>query len=259
MPPRTFQMVSTVMRRGSVAATRSSRIAVGDGLVERALVAEAPQVQLQALELDEQLVGHVGDAHRGEVGLAGHRAQAGELVGLADDLVVAPRLRGWDGDEFLGRFAGHGGRCYRGRIGGPTGQAPSCQNRNAEHVGQLVGLGRRRLALAVAGPALLAEQDRVARRRRLVASWRRAAILRAWIGCDPGVALGRGEQHRRVAGAVDDPVVRRVGQQPGELARARRGRRTRGSRAGRCRNRGSAPCRAAAPRCARRGTGRGAG
>ena len=34
---------------------------------------------------------------------------------------------------------------------------------------------------------------------------------------DPGVALGRGEQHRRVAGAVDHVVVRRVGVQPGEL------------------------------------------
>ena len=44
-----------------------------------------------------------------------------------------------------------------------------------------------------------------------------AAILRACSGSTRRVALGRREQRRRVARAVDDVVVRRVGVQPGEL------------------------------------------
>ena len=43
---------------------------------------------------------------------------------------------------------------------------------------------------------------------------------------DPGVALEHGEQRRRVGGAVDDAVVRRVAEQPAELGRGRRRRRT---------------------------------
>src|SRR5690242_16520122 len=67
--------------------------AVGDVLVEVPLVPEAPQVQLERLELDDALVGHVGEHHGGEVGLARHRAQARELGGLAPHLVVATRVR----------------------------------------------------------------------------------------------------------------------------------------------------------------------
>ena len=44
-----------------------------------------------------------------------------------------------------------------------------------------------------------------------------AAILRACSGSTRRVALGGGEQRRRVGRAVDDVVVRRVGVQPGEL------------------------------------------
>ena len=42
-------------------------------------VAEAEQVQLQALALDHALARHICDVDRGEVGLPGDRAQAGEL------------------------------------------------------------------------------------------------------------------------------------------------------------------------------------
>ena len=43
---------------------------VGDLLVERAFVAVAPEVQLQALQLDAEFVGHDVDAEVREVGLA---------------------------------------------------------------------------------------------------------------------------------------------------------------------------------------------
>ena len=68
---------------------------VGHVLVEATLVAVAPQVQLERLELHQRLVGHVGDAHRGEVGLPGQRAEAGELRGVTRDQVVPPGVRDW--------------------------------------------------------------------------------------------------------------------------------------------------------------------
>src|SRR5207249_4563575 len=66
--------------------------AVGDRLVEVALVAERPQVQLERLQLDALLAGDVADAEGGEVGLAGERAEAGELRALEAHLVAAPRV-----------------------------------------------------------------------------------------------------------------------------------------------------------------------
>ena len=48
-------------------------------LVEVAVVAEGEEVELERLALDHALVGEVGDADLGEVGLAGDGAQAGEL------------------------------------------------------------------------------------------------------------------------------------------------------------------------------------
>src|SRR5262249_11160600 len=53
--------------------------AVGHGLVEGALVAVAPDVELERLELDAGLVRHVLQVQGGEVGLAGHGADTGEL------------------------------------------------------------------------------------------------------------------------------------------------------------------------------------
>ena len=98
----------------------------------------------------------------------------------------------------------------------PRGSRPSCQAEERQTVGQLVGPLGDRLADAVAGPALLEQQDRplvLARRRRLQQRGHLAGVQRV----DAGVALGRREQRRRVARALDDAVVRRVGVQPGEL------------------------------------------
>src|SRR5581483_10912677 len=66
---------------------------IGHRLVERALAAKRPQVQLERLELDAALLGDVADADGGEVGLTRHRAHAGELGALEADLVVALRAR----------------------------------------------------------------------------------------------------------------------------------------------------------------------
>jgi hypothetical protein len=90
------------MRRGEMAATRSSRMRLVTSSWN-ADVAVGPEVELQRLELDEVLVGHERDRHRGEVGLAGHRADARELGGREVHLVVTSRMRVVDGDEVLGR------------------------------------------------------------------------------------------------------------------------------------------------------------
>ena len=48
--------------------------------MERAVVAVAHEVQLQALALDAEPAGHVADMQAPEIGLTGHGAEAGELV-----------------------------------------------------------------------------------------------------------------------------------------------------------------------------------
>lgn len=62
--------------------------AVGDVLVEMALVAEAPDVELQALQLDADLVGDVVQGQDGEIRLPGLGAEAGEFRNLHVDLVI---------------------------------------------------------------------------------------------------------------------------------------------------------------------------
>src|SRR5690554_3132363 len=65
---------------------------VGDLLVEGALVAVRPEVQLERLQLHDLLVRDIADGDRGEVGLAGYRADASELRRRDLDLVVPLRL-----------------------------------------------------------------------------------------------------------------------------------------------------------------------
>ena len=77
--------------------------AVGHVLVERPDLAVAPEVELERLELDQQLVGHVGDGHGGEVGLGRQRADAGQLGRRVDDLVVASGVRVVDDHQLGGR------------------------------------------------------------------------------------------------------------------------------------------------------------
>ena len=61
--------------------------------MESAFVPEAPEIQLQALQLDAEPVRRVRDADSGEIGLACHRADAGELRTFESDLVVPCRGR----------------------------------------------------------------------------------------------------------------------------------------------------------------------
>jgi hypothetical protein len=76
---------------------------VGHLFVERAFVAVAPHVHLQALQFHAELVGHDLDRELGEIGLAGERAQAGEFGDLEADQVVALRRRVAEGVQVLRR------------------------------------------------------------------------------------------------------------------------------------------------------------
>jgi hypothetical protein len=67
--------------------------AIGHCLVEMPLIAERPEVELEALELDAERIGYIGDVQRREVGLPGHGADAGELGGFEADLIIALRRR----------------------------------------------------------------------------------------------------------------------------------------------------------------------
>src|SRR5205807_8466150 len=63
--------------------------AIGDRLVEGAFIAIRPEIELQRLQLDAFLIGHVADADGGKVRLRRHRTEAGELRRLEGDLVIA--------------------------------------------------------------------------------------------------------------------------------------------------------------------------
>src|SRR5690349_2587226 len=99
--------------------------AVGHSLVERAFIAIAPQVQLEALELDAQLIGHVVDQDRCEIRLPGHRAQARELGALELDMVVAPRPGVCERLQLFARPRGHRRYIARCRSGPDAGVSQS--------------------------------------------------------------------------------------------------------------------------------------
>src|SRR5260370_19508446 len=84
--------------------------AVRNIFVKDAFVAKAPQVQLQALQLEDLRSWDVRDGERCEVGLAGHRADARELGAHALDLVLAISMRVGDRYELLRGFRRHGAR-----------------------------------------------------------------------------------------------------------------------------------------------------
>ncbi len=80
---------------------------VGHGFVEFAFVAEAPGVELEALELDAELVRNIVDHQHGKVRLAGHRAQAGEFWHLDMDLEIPPGAGIGEGVEILAGLRRH--------------------------------------------------------------------------------------------------------------------------------------------------------
>src|SRR5215831_17645034 len=82
--------------------------AVRHVLVEGALVAIGPDVELDALELHQTLVRDVAHADGREVGLARLGAETGELGDLEGDLVVAIRMRIGHHLQLAAREARHG-------------------------------------------------------------------------------------------------------------------------------------------------------
>ena len=62
---------------------------VDDMLIEDPLVAEGEQVELQRLELQDPLIGHVSDPNGGEIGLARLGAKRGKFRAGNVDFVLA--------------------------------------------------------------------------------------------------------------------------------------------------------------------------
>jgi hypothetical protein len=121
-------------------------------LVEGALLPIRPHVELQRLQLHEVLVGDVADPHRREIGLAGQRAQAGELRHRHRDLVVTIGVRVRHHLERLRRLARHGAI-----IPGHLGTERCSQDKRKT----FTRLFRRRCAsLATDAPLLLGFQPR---------------------------------------------------------------------------------------------------
>lgn len=76
--------------------------------MERAFVAERPEIELERFELDAKLVRDKSSPNGREVRLSGTRANAGEFRTLHADLVVAPRPRVGKCLQFYARRRRHG-------------------------------------------------------------------------------------------------------------------------------------------------------
>ena len=83
--------------------------AVGDGFVKGALVAEGPDIELETLQFDTGLIRNIVQIERGEVRLAGFRAQAGEFRDFHVNMEIAAGLRVVEGFEHLAGLTGHEG------------------------------------------------------------------------------------------------------------------------------------------------------
>src|SRR5688572_271969 len=62
---------------------------IDDILVKHALRAKRPEIELQRLELDAQLVGYIADPNGAKVRLSGTRANTSEFRTLHMDFIVA--------------------------------------------------------------------------------------------------------------------------------------------------------------------------
>ena len=63
---------------------------VGNGFVENTLIAEALEIEFEALEFDAQVLGDETDGDRAKVGVTGFGAGAGELFGdMLDEKISA--------------------------------------------------------------------------------------------------------------------------------------------------------------------------
>lgn len=80
---------------------------VGDRFVELAFITETPGIQLQAFEFDTTLIGDVVKEDGGEVGLAGHGAQAGEFWHFDANMKVAIRAGAGEGIQGFRRLCRH--------------------------------------------------------------------------------------------------------------------------------------------------------
>ena len=93
IPPRGVKAATSFMSAGLQHGDEVVENAVGDVLVENALVAKALQIHLQALQLDALLVGRVGERERAEIGLAGLGTNRRELgADDFDDVIAAGKL-----------------------------------------------------------------------------------------------------------------------------------------------------------------------
>ncbi len=83
--------------------------AVGDGLVERALVAVGPDVEFEVFQFQALALRDVVQHQVRKIRLAGQGAKAGKFRNLHMDQVVAAGTGIVEGTQFIAGFGGHAG------------------------------------------------------------------------------------------------------------------------------------------------------
>ena len=103
-------------QRGAEQVDQPLRDHHGAAFVKGAVVAEAGEEKLQRLALHQPFAGDVVDHDMGEIRLAGHRAERGELRRREADDVILPLGRG--GHSLQYRILGPvGGTCLMAELG----------------------------------------------------------------------------------------------------------------------------------------------
>ena len=88
---------------------------IDHGFVESSLAAIGPEIELQRFKLDTEFVGHVSDANRRKIRLAGARAHASKLRALHIDFIVALGPRIGKSFQLSARLSRHAAIIARGK------------------------------------------------------------------------------------------------------------------------------------------------
>ena len=80
---------------------------IRDRLMERAFVAVAPKIELEAFQLHAEFIRHVANADRGKIRLTGLGAEARELRAIHLNIIIPFWIRILEDLEFFRRLSRH--------------------------------------------------------------------------------------------------------------------------------------------------------